>query len=177
LDTGSYSLFLISHFLFFRGVVHAQLGQNAEGGLGVKESDELVVGSGARGFVDEADTLSFKFGQLGLDIVHGEGDVVDATGRILFEVLGDRAVGGGGLEKLEVYFTHFIKSGANFLVGDFLYSVALEAEDLFVEAAGFLKVWNGDAEVVDFLEHKKELNVVCFAGTVEKMCEKNATGK
>ncbi|MDR2981755.1 MAG: hypothetical protein LBV12_05860 [Puniceicoccales bacterium] len=55
--------------------------------------------------------------------------------------------------------------------------MALEAEDLFVEAAGFLKVWNGDAEVVDFLEHKKELNVVCFAGTVEKMCEKNATGK
>jgi hypothetical protein len=46
------------------------------------------------------------------------------------------------------------KGGADFLGFDFLASLADEPEDVFVVRDGFFERFDGDAEVVDFSDHR-----------------------
>ena len=132
----------------------AELGENSEGGLGVEEGDEFIGGAFKRDFVDESCTLGFRLGELAGDIGGGEGDVVDAAGGIFFKKLGDGAVLGGGFEKFEVDISGGKKGGADFLGFDFLASLADKPKDIFVIRDGFFERSNGDAEVVDFGNHR-----------------------
>ena len=92
--------------------------------FGMEEGDELVAGSFEGDFVDEARALVLGLGELAGDVIGGEGDVVDAAGRVLFEKLGDRAVFGGGFEQFEMHVAGGEKRGADFLGFHFLAAFA-----------------------------------------------------
>lgn len=132
----------------------AELGEDSKGGLGVQEGDELVGGSLEGDFVDEARALFFGLGELAGDVRGGKGDVMNSARGIFFEKLGDRAVVGGGFEEFDVNVTCGKEGGADFLGFDFLAPFTDESEDVFVVGNGFFERSNGDAEVVDFCNHR-----------------------
>lgn len=116
----------------------AEFGENAEGGFGMEEGDELVSGSFEGDFVDEFGAFFFGLGELARDVVGGERDVVDAARWIFFEKLGDRAFFGSRFEKLDVDITGGEESSANFLGFDFFAALTDKAEDVFVVGDGFV---------------------------------------
>jgi hypothetical protein len=132
----------------------AEFGQHAVGRFGVEEGNELATGAFDRLFVDELGTSAFGLGELSFDAVGAKSDVVDAFA-ILGEKLCDGAVISGRFEKFDVHFAHYKEGGADFLGGHFLTVLALETENGLVVFDGFVEGTNGNAEVVDFLNHRR----------------------
>jgi hypothetical protein len=119
----------------------------------VEEGDEFFAGSFEGDFVDQFGALLAGVVELAVDVIRGEGDVVDAAGRVFFEEFGDGAVVRGGFEEFEVDIACGEEGGADLLGFDFLTAFAGEAEDLLVVGDGFVEGADGDAEVVDFGDH------------------------
>ncbi len=139
--------------LFLRLERCAEFGEHALGGFRVEEGDEFVGRASEGFFVDELATGVLGLRELALDVVGGKGDVMDAAVGILFEEFGDGTFGGGGLEEFEMGFADVEKSGADFLTGDFLDVLALQAESLFVVGDGILQRAHRNTEMVDALQH------------------------
>jgi hypothetical protein len=109
----------------------AELGEHAEGGFRVEEGDEFVARALEGDLVDQAGALVLGLGELAGDVVGGEGDVVDAAGRVFFEELGDRAVVGGGFEQFDVDVSGGEKRGADLLGFDLLAAFAGAGRERF----------------------------------------------
>jgi hypothetical protein len=133
---------------------HAEFGEDAKGGFGVEEGDEFASRAFERNLVDELAASALGLGELGGDGIGGEGDVVDAAVGVFLEEFGDGTFGRSGFEKFEMDFTAVEEGGANFLGGDFLDVLAFETEGVFVVGDGFVQALDGDAEVVDALDHE-----------------------
>jgi hypothetical protein len=120
----------------------------------MEEGDEFIGGTFEGDFVDEARALFLGLGELAGDVGGGEGDVVNAAGWVFLEKLGDGAIFGSGFEQLDMDVSSSEEGGSHFLGFDFLASLADEAEDVFVVGDGFFERSDGDAEVVDFSNHR-----------------------
>ena len=137
--------------------VLAEFGENPLGELGVQERYFLGVGADFGLLVYEADPLGLGVGEVGDDIVGVESDVVNSAVGVLFQKLGYWAVGRSGLEQLDVNPADGEESRLDFLVGDFLDALALESENVFVIGNRIVNLFNGDAEMVKFLQHNNNL--------------------
>ena len=131
----------------------AEFGQDSVRGFGVEESDEFAARAVHRGFVDELATGILGLRELVLDVVGGESDVMDAAVGIFFEKLGDGTLGRGGFEEFEMGFADVEEGGADFLAGDFLDALALQAESLLVVGDGVLQRPHRNTEMVNALQH------------------------
>lgn len=118
----------------------------------MKEGDELVGGPFERFFVDEADSRIGSLAQLPLDVIGRKGYVMDSFS-IFLEEFGDRTLRIRRFQKLDMNITCFKKGGLYALRLYFLRSVAVEPEGLFVVRDRFREAADGDAEMVDFLNH------------------------
>lgn len=125
----------------------------------MKEGDEFVGGAFEGDFVDQTDATLGGLAELAGDVVCAESDVVDAL-TIFLEELGNRAFFGGRLEQFEMNAATVKEGGADFLGLDFLAAVAVQAEGVLIVLAGFVQVADGDAEVVDLLDHGSNQSMV-----------------
>jgi hypothetical protein len=150
--------------LFLRLERCAEFGEHALGGFRMEEGDEFVGRAFKRFLVDELATGVFGLRELAFDVVGGEGDVVDAAVGILFEELGDGAVGRGWLEKFEVGFPDMEEGGADFLAGHFLDVLALQAEGFLIVRNGILQRVHRNTEMIDALQHGDVVGQETFGG-------------
>lgn len=132
---------------------HAEFGQYAKGGLGMKESDELPSRSVERLFVNEFNARLRRLFQLRFDIVTPERDVMNPSVWVLFQELGDGAFRIGRLKQFKMDLTHREESGADLLGFDFFAMLAFEAECLFVVRDSFVQRPHCDSKVINFLKH------------------------
>ena len=130
------------------GLFAAELGEDAEGVLGVQEANLQAFGTGAALLVDQADTLLLGIVQGLVGVLHSEGDVVHATfTAVLLNKTCDGAFGAGGFEKLNLDVAAAEERGLHFLVGDLFDGVAFQSHNVLPVADGFLKVRYSDADV------------------------------
>ena len=81
----------------------AQLHQEAEGGLGVEEGYQSPVGPFPGGFIDEPHARGLQFRHRGVDILHFQGQVMEALA-LVFQELGHCAVRRRGQEQFQLAF-------------------------------------------------------------------------
>ncbi len=91
--------------------------------------------------------------QLSLNVVGPKGDVMDAR-TVLLEELGDGTFGIGWLKKLDMNLPRAEEGSLDLLRNDFFAMLAFQAERFFVVGDGFVERFDGDSEVVDFLDHR-----------------------
>jgi hypothetical protein len=139
--------------LFLRLERCAEFGEHALGGFRVEEGDELVGRAFDRFFVNELATGVLGLRELAFDVVRGKGHVMHAAVGIFFEEFGDGTFRGGRLEKFEMGLADVEESGADFLTGDFLDVLALQAKGLFVIGDGILQRAHRNTEMVNALQH------------------------
>jgi hypothetical protein len=133
----------------------------------MQESDVEALGTLAGMSVDNAATLLLYLVQSVLHaIFNGKCNVLDATtATVLLDELGDSALGGSSLQKLNLGLTYLEKGGPYLLVSNFFNSKALEAQHVLVEWNGFLERGDSDSHVFDvrnvhnFLVFKQLFNV------------------
>ena len=134
-------------------IAGAELGQHAAGRFRVEESDLLTARSGYRGLIQKSDTGFLGLCQLGHDVIGHKSDVVDAAFGVLFQKFGNRALRRGRLKQFNMHTVHIKKGYAYLLGGDFLDMLTGQAEGFFVISDAFVEGRDGDAEVVDMLDH------------------------
>src|SRR5699024_10962802 len=78
----------------------AQFQQYAVGGLGMEEGDAGAAGAIAGSLINQADPFLLQFRQGGVNVVHPDGDVLDALA-VLLDEAGNGAVGRGTLQQLQ----------------------------------------------------------------------------
>ena len=103
--------------------------------------------------------------ELGVDVIRAKRHMMDAAGRIFFQEFGDRAIGAGGLEQLDVDFAAVEKGGAHFLGEDFLPMFTFQAQSLFIIRHGFREGFHRDAQMVNFFDHKYLSSCLVLAKT------------
>ena len=137
--------------------VLAEFGENPLGEFGMQKRDFLGVGAYLGLLVYEGDPLRFRMGEIRNDVVRIESNVVNAAVGIFFKEFGYWTVGRGGLEQFDMDSSDGEESCLDFLVRNFLDAFAFEAEDVFVIWNRIVNGFNGDAEMVDFLQHNNNL--------------------
>ena len=126
----------------------AKLGEDAEGALGMEETDMESFGTATRLLVDEADALFFAFSESSVSVLNCKGDMVHATlATILLNEGGDGAFGTGGLEELDFHVTAAEESGLHFLVLNFFDGIALQTHNVLPVADSLVEVGHSNADV------------------------------
>jgi hypothetical protein len=78
-----------------------QFGEDPVAGFGVDEGDPPAVGTGAGGFIDQANATFLEIGKGGGNVIDGIGDMVDAFAAFRHEA-SDRALRIGWLDQFQV---------------------------------------------------------------------------
>jgi hypothetical protein len=130
------------------------LGQDAAGRARVQEGDEAVADPDPRLRVDQLDAGRGELLEGRLDVLDGVGDVMEA-GALAGEELADRGVLAERAEELDVTVADVEQNRFDALLGDRLAVDERHAEDLFLELDGGVEVIDGDAGVVDPVEHRR----------------------
>ena len=126
----------------------AEFGENAEGALGVEETDVETFSAATSLLVDKAYALFFSILQSLVGVFHAESDMVHtALAAVLFDERSDGAFGAGRFEKFNLNLAAFEESGLHFLVFHFLDSVAFKAHNVFVITDSLFEVGNSDTDV------------------------------
>jgi hypothetical protein len=124
-----------------------ELDEDAVESVGMDEGD-LAGEAAARLFIDELNTLRLELGELGVDVVRLEADVMEAFA-FAFEVASDAGVGHDGFEQLEEGVAEIEERGAHALVLDDLFGKERHAEFVAIERERFVHAVDDDAGVVD----------------------------
>jgi hypothetical protein len=83
-------------------------------------------------------------------VLDGESDVMHTTATVvIFNKLGDGALGAGGLQKLYFGLAATQESGLHLLVDDFFNGIALGAKQFFKERNGLVQACDGDSNVLN----------------------------
>jgi hypothetical protein len=136
--------------------VLAEFSQNAEGRLGVQESNLRVMSARNRRFIDQFDASISGTLQISNDVVRLESYVVE-TFTLLFDGLSNSTVRARWFKELDVNACYIEHCYADFLGGDF-------RNDRFSKSKSIAIVWNSciealyrDADMVDLLDHDNRL--------------------
>ena len=130
----------------------AKLRQDSVGGLWMEKCDKLAGGAVEGLFVDQADAVGRRLLQLAIDIIGPKRNMVDSLALVRDE-LGDGALRRGCLQEFEVDTAHVEKCGPDPLGGDFLTAQTAQPERGFVKWHGLIEGANGDAQMVNGLDH------------------------
>ena len=125
----------------------AELCKDAHCALGVQEGNVQLLGTFARGFVDETYAGFFGFFQgIGYAVFHTEGHVVHAL-TFLFDEFGNGAFGRCGFQQFEFHLTAFEECSLYFLVCHFFYVVSLQSQYVFKVWKSLFDAFNGYSDV------------------------------
>ena len=127
---------------------HTELDEHAAGGFWVEEADELVVGAGFGGGVEEGEAGGGEALHFGVDVGDFEGDVVHAFAAG-FDEFRDDAIGSEALEELDLGVAGAEEGGVDALGFDPFSFVAGGVEKGLVERDAAGEVSDGDADVFD----------------------------
>jgi len=117
----------------------------------MQEGDIQALSALAGVCVDDTATLLLNLVQGVLyTVFDGKCNVLDATtATVLLDELGDSALGGSSLEKLNLGLTYLEEGGLYLLVGYFFNGKALDAQHVLVERNCLVKRGDGDSHVFD----------------------------
>lgn len=130
--------------------VGAELYQYAAWTFGVEEGDAFAVGTGFGCLVNEGEAFVLQALDLGLDVVYGKGDVVDAFAALV-DKLGDGTVGIGGVQQFDLVGPSGEKGGGYAFAFYHFTLVWLGVEELAVEGFRGVEVFDGYADMFDFV--------------------------
>jgi hypothetical protein len=116
------------------------------------EGHQRLLGAGPRLAVDQPRAARLELSERGVDVVHSERDVVQAW-TALVGVLGDRRVGRGRFEQLELGVADGNEMRAHALRADLFRRFDLEAERVAVERERCRQIGDRDADVIEHSLH------------------------
>src|SRR2546426_2241730 len=131
-------------------------------GFRVEEADHTGEAS-SRLLIDELDAFLLERVEFGVHVGSLEADVVEALALALQETA-DGGVGASRFEQLDLALADGEERRSHALVFDGVLSMDVEAEGIAVEVKSIVEGVDGDADVVDLLDHE----VVPRASTVPK---------
>jgi len=146
---GSRALLLSHPYVDLLGVsMVAQLSEDPDRALRVKETDVETFCSLTRLLVDQLDTLVCELLKCFVCIGYSEGDVMDAFPTLLDELC-DSAFRRGSFEQFDLRLTDLEEGCLHLLVSYFFDVVALQSEDTFVIRQRCFDTLYGDAKMLD----------------------------
>lgn len=126
----------------------AQLSEDSDRALGVKETDVETFCALTRLLVDQLDALVSELLKCFVCVRYSEGDVMD-TFPTLFDELSDGAFGRGSFEKLDLGLPDLEEGCLHLLVCYFFDVVALQSEDAFIIRQRCFDTLYGDPKMLD----------------------------
>lgn len=132
-------------------IVHAELEEHATGVSGVYEGDLLAVCAVQGSVAQQAKSVLLGDSARLVDVVGGQGDVMDALAPA-FEKASDGAVFAGGFEQLEHRLSAAEEGDLDALLLDFIEEFEGEPEDIPVQGDRCGEGTNRDPDVIDMLE-------------------------
>src|SRR5437867_300330 len=129
-----------------------QLNEDALAGFRVEKADHSGDASSWR-LIDELDAPLLERLEFRVYVGRLEADVVETLAFALQETA-DGGVGARGLEELDLTLADCEERGFHALVFDRVLGMDMEAEGVAVEVESFVDVVDGDADVVDLLNHR-----------------------
>ena len=117
----------------------------------------------ARLLVDQLRAARLQRGQVAVDVIDLEADVVQALALAL-EIARDAGVRHDGLQQLDLAVAERQERRLHALLLDRLQLVHVQAERVAVEAHRLVHVAHDDADVVDFLDHAASVSKRCDEG-------------
>src|SRR2546428_14114225 len=129
-----------------------ELNKDTFAGFRVEEADHTGEAS-SRLLIDELDAFLLERVEFGVHVGSLEADGVEALALALQETA-DGGVGASRFEQLDLALGDGEERGFDALVFDRVLSMNVEAEGVAVEGEGVVEGVDGDADVVDLLDHE-----------------------